>query len=79
MEMCIIFSIFFIKAVNYGNPHENEFARKYLNLPLEEKRKLYSCRNNYEKLEDLVLWPALWKFQKKYIQFKGKFDTFIFD
>eukprot|EP00112_Aurelia_sp_Birch-Aquarium-sp1_P016865 Seg3858.3 transcript_id=Seg3858.3/GoldUCD/mRNA.D3Y31 product="O-acetyl-ADP-ribose deacetylase MACROD2" protein_id=Seg3858.3/GoldUCD/D3Y31 len=60
-----------LRAVNHGNPHENEFGRKYLDMPLEQKRKLYSCRSNYEKLEDLVLWPAIWKVQRKHLKFNG--------
>ena len=37
------------------------FQERYLRMSLEEKRKLYKCGDHYNTLEDIPLWPCLYK------------------
>ena len=44
------------------------FHDKFLSMPLEEKRKLYKCRSAYVTLDDIPIWPCLYKVEASRIQ-----------
>ena len=41
-------------------------------MPVNEKRKLYRCGKNFEKIDELVVWPVIWQVRKEHLRFKGK-------
>lgn len=42
-------------------PYKPENRVKYLQMSIEEKRKLYKCKGNYQTLEGIQQWPELSK------------------
>ncbi|XP_065066887.1 ADP-ribose glycohydrolase MACROD2-like [Rhopilema esculentum] len=56
----------------YGDPDNEEYGKMYLEMPINEKRKLYRCGKNFEKADELVVWPAIWQVRKEHFRFKGK-------
>jgi len=42
-----------------GDPHNNEYGKRFLQMSLEEKRMKYRCRDSYQTLEHVPLWPVL--------------------
>jgi len=48
-----------------GHNYQNNFSRDpYRSMPLNEKRKKYKCVNSYLTLDDIPLWPAIYKVYK---------------
>ena len=60
-------------AETHGNPEQNMHGKNFMNMSLEEKRKHYKCGDNYQMVEELIIWPALWQVTKKTIMLNGKF------
>ena len=44
------------------------YGKMYLELPLEEKRKLYRCGKSFHVLDDIPVWPVLYKLNESRIK-----------
>jgi len=54
----------FVSKLFPKEPYKPENRAKYLQLSIEEKRKLYTCKGKYQTLEEIKKWPELSKESK---------------
>lgn len=51
-----------LRKMSSGSGHDFvEEKRRYWNLPKEEKRRFYNCREKYVELKDVPTWPQFYK------------------
>ena len=50
-----------------GDPWNNMNGGKYLRMPLDDKRKLYRCQQNYQVLNELPIWSLFYKIHSRRI------------
>jgi hypothetical protein len=49
------------KVLKRQEPYKPENRVKYLQMSIEDKRKLYKCKEKYQTLEEIKNWPELSK------------------
>jgi hypothetical protein len=72
----LFISMQYLTRNGYATKAVPENRALYLNKTLEEKRKLYKCRENYVTLDQIPTWPQYYKTEKVY-QKIGKFIWII--
>lgn len=52
----------------FRNAEVQENRERFLNMPIEEKRKLYSCEENYITIDKIPTWTEYYRNQKLHLK-----------